>query len=352
MADQTLTMKQIADLAGVHRSTVDKVIHNRPGVSEEQRKRIRQIIEISGYKPNQAGIALQNQSRTFMIDVFLMTVDAAPYIQQGIREAEESLDNFRIRVRRHLIDRSTPDNMLQELNLVLEQKDSDGIIIMPYNSPGLLDAIKAVTGGGIPVVSVNSETEDCGYLRYVGPSNITSGKTAAQLMTGMIRGRGEVAVITGSTQAASINSSTEIRQKAFQEYINNNCPEITLIPVLENHENYELTERLVIRLIEEHPDLKGIYCTTGGAYKVGEAVELTGRKGQITVITHELYPEILELIRRDAIFCTIGSELIEQGRMAMHSLMDYLLYHKEPDCRKHYTKSLIVIRENIDGSEP
>ena len=29
-----ITIKQIAEIAGVHRSTVDKVLHNREGVSQ------------------------------------------------------------------------------------------------------------------------------------------------------------------------------------------------------------------------------------------------------------------------------------------------------------------------------
>ena len=45
-----VTIKEIAEMAGVHRSTVDKVLHNRPGVSavgdileEYQRKNIKLI---------------------------------------------------------------------------------------------------------------------------------------------------------------------------------------------------------------------------------------------------------------------------------------------------------------------
>lgn len=34
----SVTLKQIADMAGVHKSTVDKVIHDRPGVSEAKRE--------------------------------------------------------------------------------------------------------------------------------------------------------------------------------------------------------------------------------------------------------------------------------------------------------------------------
>lgn len=33
-----ITIKQIAEIAGVHRSTVDKVLHNREGVSQELKR--------------------------------------------------------------------------------------------------------------------------------------------------------------------------------------------------------------------------------------------------------------------------------------------------------------------------
>jgi DNA-binding LacI/PurR family transcriptional regulator len=40
-----ITMKEIAKMAGVHRSTVDKVLHNREGVSDEVRLKIKKIID-------------------------------------------------------------------------------------------------------------------------------------------------------------------------------------------------------------------------------------------------------------------------------------------------------------------
>ena len=352
MSDQMITMKQIAEMAGVHRSTVDKVIHNRPGVSDEQRRRILKIIEVSGYKPNQAGIALQNQSKVFLIDVILMQVDATLYIQQGISETEEALGNIKLQVRYHFIEGSTTEKMLSVLSSIRKEKDSDGIIIMPHNSPELLEYINEFSEEGTPVICVNSEADECSCLQYVGPNNITASSLAGQLMSTLLGNTGKVAIITSSVNTSNNNTSTEIRQKTFQKYLEMQSPDIEILPILENYESHEVTERLVIRLLEEHQDLKGIYCTTGGAYKIGEAVELTGRTGQITIITHELYPEILELMRRNVIFCTIGSELVEQGRIAMKTLMDYLLYRKEPSVKYYFTKSIIVIRENIYGSEP
>ena len=56
-----VTIKEIAERAGVHRATVDKVLHNRVGVSDEVRMKVQRIIKEMGYTPNPAGRVLQKQ---------------------------------------------------------------------------------------------------------------------------------------------------------------------------------------------------------------------------------------------------------------------------------------------------
>ena len=67
-----VTIKKIAEIAEVHPSTVDKVLHNRPGVSDEVRERIRKLIDEFGYKPNPAGRVLQKQGKEFVIAAILV----------------------------------------------------------------------------------------------------------------------------------------------------------------------------------------------------------------------------------------------------------------------------------------
>ena len=50
-----LTIRQIAQLAGVSRGTVDRVLNNRAGVNPETAARVRRIAEEVGYQPNIAG---------------------------------------------------------------------------------------------------------------------------------------------------------------------------------------------------------------------------------------------------------------------------------------------------------
>ncbi len=48
----TLTLQQIAQLAGVSRSTASRVINGHPHVRPEVRERVWQVIGEHGYQPN------------------------------------------------------------------------------------------------------------------------------------------------------------------------------------------------------------------------------------------------------------------------------------------------------------
>lgn len=80
-----VTIKQIAEMAGVHRSTVDKVLHKRPGVSDSVRTRVQKIIDECGYEANPIGKALQMQDKELKIRVILLEVDAMEYLKKGLQ---------------------------------------------------------------------------------------------------------------------------------------------------------------------------------------------------------------------------------------------------------------------------
>lgn len=86
-----VTSKEIADMAGVHRTTVDKALHDRPGVSSEVR---RQIIREAVYTPNPAGRVLQKRGGACRFAAILCDVDAAPFLTEGIQKGLRRHDSF------------------------------------------------------------------------------------------------------------------------------------------------------------------------------------------------------------------------------------------------------------------
>jgi LacI family transcriptional regulator len=47
-----ITLKEVAQLAGVSLATASRVINNRPGVRTEVRERVLKVVREHGYEPN------------------------------------------------------------------------------------------------------------------------------------------------------------------------------------------------------------------------------------------------------------------------------------------------------------
>src|SRR3954447_18830407 len=75
-----LTLKDIAREAGVSLATVDRVLHNRPGVRADTVRRVRETIERNAFQPHVAAAELaRGRARRF---AFVMPSGPNPFMQQ------------------------------------------------------------------------------------------------------------------------------------------------------------------------------------------------------------------------------------------------------------------------------
>ena len=65
------TIKDIAEQAGVSRGTVDRVLHNRPGVNKEVSLKVKTIAKDMGYKTNRAGRLLAAKKKPLKVGCLL-----------------------------------------------------------------------------------------------------------------------------------------------------------------------------------------------------------------------------------------------------------------------------------------
>ncbi len=68
-----LTLEEIAELAGVSRATVSRVVNGHPNVSLKVRERVQKVIAQTGYEPNRAARSLAS-NRSNMIGLFIPLV--------------------------------------------------------------------------------------------------------------------------------------------------------------------------------------------------------------------------------------------------------------------------------------
>ena len=338
-----ITIKKIAEIAGVHPATVDKVLHNRPGVSNEVRERVQKLIDELGYKPNPAGRVLQQQGKEFVIAAILVKVDALPYIKKGIEKGIREQTGLDIKIHWYLTSFSDAGLQAQYIDRATEEK-ADGIIVSPINSNRVRAAINRAADAGIPVVATNSDIEGTRRLCYVGQEGLRASRVAGRTIGNLLGGKGRIAIISSAVDSENNSFHVKVREDGFRDFLRDNFPEIEIVTAVESFEDPETTYQETLNLLRSCPDLDGLYITCGGVSQVGRAVRESGRS-DLKTLSFEKYPEILELLRDDIIDVTIDSELERQGELPVQIIMDQLVLKKAPPSENIFTDIRILIKE-------
>src|SRR5690606_25283739 len=105
--EEAVGVKEIARLANVSLATVDRVLHNRTGVSEATRVRIQKIIQRLNYTPNILARRLAS-GKVYRFAARIPAVsEETDYWQapmNGINRAESELKQYGIKVDRFIFD--------------------------------------------------------------------------------------------------------------------------------------------------------------------------------------------------------------------------------------------------------
>ena len=341
-----ITLKEIAEIAGVHRSTVDKVIHGRIGVSDEVRQKIQKILDELQYKPNMIGRALQKQSVTFKFAAVLLQVDALEDIRAGIAKAVNHYSNFKIEMSYHVvsfIDAQSQADIIERLT----QDDIQGMVISPIHSKVVRDAIDRACERGVMVITTNFDIEDSKRACFVGQNGHKAGRIAGRLMGEFICDQGDVAIVSSRKQD-ELSLSLSNREQSFIDMVNSTYPGITLLEPIVCYDNPEIVLREVLNILKNNNSLKGIYVTGGSVKEVGKAVKQAGIGGELKIICFERYPEIIELMQEGVVTCTLANDLHNQGFLPVKMLVDSLVYGISPAQRHVFTNVDVMVKESVE----
>lgn len=341
-----VTIKEIAEKAGVHRATVDKVLHNRVGVSDEVRMKVQRIIDEMGYTPNPAGRLLQRQGRAYRLAAVLVEVDALPFLKAGIEHAAHSQPGCEIEVDYFISQFQDAQRQAAYMDEAVAAQ-VDGIILSPINADRVRAAIDRAAEAGIPVVTTNSDIDGTRRRCCVSIDSLRASRIAGRLMGQFLGGQGKVAVVSSAIDSENNNYGVSVREQGFIAFLAEHYPAIEIVERIESFEDPQITYDRAAALLRGQPDLRGIYITCGGAAQVGRALRESGRAAAIRVLSFEDYPEIVELIREGVIDCTLAGEIQRQGELPVQIIMDALLFGREPQAAQIFTETRILVKESL-----
>lgn len=143
-----VTIKEIAAMCDVSEGTVDRAIHNRPGISERTRERIMNAIKEVNYKPNAVARSLAT-GNTMTIGIVCFNLENNYFaVLIDVIERVAKSEGYFINL---ILTHGDPDNEIEGISYLAE-RHVDGIIIFPVcKGPDYTDSLRKLK---VPIVTI------------------------------------------------------------------------------------------------------------------------------------------------------------------------------------------------------
>lgn len=340
-----ITIKEIAQLAGVSRGTVDRVLNHRGSVNPETTERVLRIVRELDYTPNAAAKRLSILKKQLRFSCILFDPIKNPFFLDliaGIKSKQVAFADYGIHIQTFYTDIDDPESQIKAIDSAVSTK-CDGLVITASNHPMIVDRLKSLTQSGLPIVTANNDIPECGRLAYVGSDDYKCGQTAGGIMRLITDMEANVGIVESSQWALS----DQKRIEGFQNRVLSNDSRIKVVDIISNHNDEIVSYLKTKELIEIHPEINALYLCSVGIKGACRAVQEAGKKGKIKIICHDTTPSICSLIEDRTIAATIEQQPFIQGTKPLDILLDYISMGIRPKQDVFHTEIELKILENL-----
>jgi DNA-binding LacI/PurR family transcriptional regulator len=240
-----VTLKEVAERAGVSRSAVSRTFTDGASVSEKMRSKVEKAARQLGYSPNALASSLTTGrtkliglvSNNFHNPIFLEVFDL---FTRGLQE--RGLRPLLV----NLTDERDPENSVR----MLRQYSVDGVVVASSTLPP--EFALAFRDAGVPVVHSFGRASSSPKVHVVGIDNVETGRMAARAL--MERNYKHVAFLGGPPDA----TSTQGRHKGFVEEMAK-FPDVKLTESFAEAYSHQAGRKEMLRLLDAGP-AEGYFC--------------------------------------------------------------------------------------------
>lgn len=339
-----ITIKQIAELCGVSRGTVDRVINGRGKVKEEKRALILKTMAEFGYQPNPAARALVSQKQSPIAGVIISASEIqffAPIIE-ALRKAAAYYERFGLQVRWHLL---TGYSVAEQCAAIaaLRAEGAEAIIINPISDSEVIATIENAIHDGIFVISLNNDFASKAPHVYVGSDYTAGGRTAAALLRKICTGPIHAGVsYSGERMLGHYQRVEGFRSRLAME------ADCSIAAVMKDSDDDIHAYEETLQMLDAHPTMNAFFiATSGGAHGVCQALVKRKRADDITVVTFDIIPAIRRAMQRGIINAAIYQHPRRQGQVAMQLAYDRIISGIPPTRNEYIMQNEIRILENL-----
>jgi ribose transport system substrate-binding protein len=251
----------------------------------------------------------------------------------------------RLGVKATLVGPQTAD-VQQQISIIetaITKPTTAGLLVYPIDYTAIGPVLKKARAKGIPVVMGNGDSEDKSLRdAFVGTDNVGLGAAAADLVGGVLKGKGNVGIVSLIT---ALNHQQRV--KGFKDRLKQKYPGIKVVGIASENGSPEDEARAAGAFLQAHRDVNLIWTTDAGSGVVANVIKQQGLSGKVLAVGTDRTEEELDAIRKGVVAATIAQNTYAEEFIALHFL--YWLHNKlvtPPDMA--VTKTLVITKQNIN----
>ncbi len=348
MANEKITIKDIAARAGVSTGTVDRVLHNRPNVSKSALEKVKKALAEMDYQPNMYASALAyNKSYTFYC--VLPKHEQEAYwdeIEEGAQACCNARRDFGITLKFVYYERFNAPAFTRMVREFFTAK-IDGVIIVPTTLEQTARFTEKLTDRQIPYVLLDSYMPDLKPLAFFGQDSFASGYFAAKMLM-LIAGKEKEIAIVKQTRDGNVGSKQQAnRETGFRHYMVDHYPDITILEVdLPLDEERNEYDSILETFFNDHPKVHHCITFNSKAHIVGQYLQKSNRRN-IQIMGYDMVAKNVECIHQGSISFLIAQHAYQQGYACVDALFNAIVLKREVT-PVNYMPIEILAKENVD----
>ena len=336
-----VTVKDISIKSNLSLGTVSKALSGKRGVNPNTRRLVLDTAKELGYKVNR--IAQSLSRNPFLIGILMPSVwpEYYGFLELGIRNGLHQLQDYNIRSRFKYVPTLFSRNEIERAVKSFFEEKIDAVIMCPALDPIYSALINRLYENKIPVLVLGNDVSDCERLSCVRTDSLVAGKLAGEFMRYLLPDGGSSVILIGNK---NLPDHTE-RINGYSSVFTGEHYKIH--GVYETHDEPEVANILIRKLMSENADINGVYVATGNSVPVCEYIDDRGIGGKIKIIATDIFPKTRSYLERDVIQAIIFQDQIAQGEYAIKSVFDYLAQGVEPEPTV-FMQPQLILKSNLE----
>ena len=325
------SIKNIAKIAGVGTASVDRVLHNRQGVSKKIKDKV-----LKAYNE-----ILSNKQDSPLRKIVVCCESGSSFNNTLKKNIEKFLKTKKINIilEPYFISAKNFKTTIFEKIIYDKIKDSDGLIIVSQEDSKIERAIQKYIESKKPVIALTTDLPNSNRSAYVGCDQSAAGATAAKLIADTSNSKtGKILMVMSMPYRCQ-----QERELGFKKILRSNFPKLTIKESIYSLDTSEESYKHVKQYIKNNGPPIGIYSIAGGNVGVAEAVRDTGYKNQIIFIGHELNKNSKQLLDTEEMSYVIGHDINLEVEKSFSIIEDF---YNEAPINNFQTNTFIYTKHN------